>query len=79
MEEPGSYPVTVELKLVEGLDRSSVSLQYTAEILSQENFNEQVTKGNPGGKRKRRGEAVEQTIIARFVTQEVHYDSNGAK
>ena len=78
VEEPGSYPVTIELKLVEGLDKSTVSLQYTAEILSQESFNEQVTNDNPGGKRKRRGKSVEQTTIATFVTQEVHYDSIGA-
>ncbi len=78
MEEPGSYPVIVELNLVEGLDRSTASVQYTAEVLSQESFNEQVTNGNPGGKRKRRREAAEQTFTAKLETQEVHYESNGA-
>lgn len=77
VEEPGSYPVTVKLNLVEGLDKSTVSLQYTAELLSQESFEEQVTDGNPGGKRKRRGGAVEQITTAKFITQEVHYESNG--
>lgn len=78
VEEPRSYPVTVELNLVEGLDKSTVTLQYTAEILSKEGFNDQHVNGNPGGKRKRKREASEHTVIATFVTQEVHYENNGA-
>lgn len=76
VEEPGSYPVAIGLNLVEGIDKSTVSLQYTAEILSQEKFNEQTLNGNPGGKRKRGRGAVEHTVIAKFVTQEVHYESS---
>lgn len=74
VEQPGSYPVSIQLHLVEGLDKPSLTVQYTAQILSQESFSEQADTGTTNNKRKRKRQAVENSVTASYVTQELKYD-----
>ena len=76
VEHPGSYPVSIQLYLVEGLDKPSVTLQYVAQILSQESFSEQADTGTASNTRKRKRQAVENSVTASFVTQELDYDTS---
>ncbi|EIE25513.1 SIR2-family protein HDAC1 [Coccomyxa subellipsoidea C-169] len=76
--QPGSYPVSIQLHLVEGLDEPTVTLQYVAHILSQESFNDQLVIDTTSTQRKRKRQAVGHSITASFVTQEVDFHSSSS-
>lgn len=76
VDGPGCYPVSIQLQLVEALDKRSVTLQHDIQILTQATYSERAASS--GNKRKREAE-LEQSVVVSFVTQEVHYERSETK